>query len=358
MQMLQMICVHKEEVVMVNRSVGAMVLSTILAMSASGVIAAGLSGLAVQGAVLNAALSDIRWLATSSVKPTSATTDTTGFVAGERVLLLDNDPPGGLGLKAGRGGTVLCSDANDGSGDILVSWDLWTDGKANTAACFNGLSCLYPANSATWIDLNTVRVGRLFKRCGTINQGLEGCVRFETDDGLYYNVVSSGALYATLSDKTGAFHFGDRVQIQGWLNTTPPAAGVIRICPQLDGDIFHPIFSTCPDSPGLPGPFTINLAGKPLQLVPDPNSTGPGYTYDGCTSITLELNFQAQLSVKVTPAVGVNGTWTGTVTPDIAGPGTVTVQICVHVEHLDISTLPAGNNVQVATIGLSVAPVM
>ena len=326
---------------MVNRSATAMLLTVIVGVSS---------------AVLNAALSDIRWLATSSIKP--APTDANGFVAGERVLLLDNDPPGGLGLKAGRSGTVLCSDVNDGFGNVLVSWDLWADGKANTSACFNGWKGLYPANSALWMDPNKVRIGRSFKQCGILRQGLEGCVNFETDDGQYYNVVSSGTLYATLSDKTSVFHFGDRVQIQGWLNTTPPAADTIRICPQFDGDLFHPILSACRSSSGLPGPFTINLAGTPVQLLPDPNSTGPGYAYDGCASTTVELNFQAQLSAKVTPAPGVNGTWTATITPDVAGPGTVTIQICVHVEHLDVGTLPAGNNVQVATITLSAVPAL
>ncbi len=337
---------------MVNRCLGAILLLTVLAVPVSQASSTGSPNLAVAGAVLNTCLSDIRWLATSSV-PSTATTDPNDFAVGERVLLLDNDPPGGAGLKAGRSGTVLCSNVKEGVGDVLISWDLWSDGKASATGYFSGM---YPSNSAIWVDPNTVRIGRQFRQCGTLRQGLEGCVNFEADNGGYYNVVSSGTLYASLSNGTGTFHFGDRVQIQGWLNATPPAAGTIRICPQFDGDLCHPILLACPS--GAPGPFTINLAGNPLQLVPDPNSAGPGYTYDGCTSVTLELSFQAQLSVKVTPATGVNGTWTGTVTPNNAGPGTVTVQICVHVEHLDVGTLPAGHDVQVATITLSALPVM
>jgi hypothetical protein len=341
---------------MVNRSVGSIGLIMILALSAGGACPLGWTGLIAQNAVLDAAVSGIHWLGTSSVKPAATTTQGAGFTVGEQVLLLDNDPPGGAGLKAGRSGTVLCADANDGFGDILVSWNLWSDGKGTPSGCFNKLDILYPAHSAIWIDPNRVRIGRHFKEYGTIQKGLEGCVNFEIADGRYYNVILSEGLYAALSDNAGSIHFGDRVLIQGWLNTTPPATGVIRICPQFDGDIFHPILSACPGNTGLPEPFTINLVGNPLQLVPDPNSTGPGYAYDGCTRVTVELNFRAKLSVTVTPAAGVNGTWTGTVTPDVAGPGTATVQICVHVEHLDIGTLPAGNNVQVATITLSTTP--
>jgi hypothetical protein len=278
------------------------------------------------------------------------------FRPGERVVLLHDDPPAGLGLKAGRSGTVLCCDVNDCSGDILVSWDSWADARADTSLCLGGMNALYPANSAMWIDPNRVRIGHLFKQCGTIRKGLEGCVYLEADDAKLYNIVSSGSLHSALSATAGAIHFNQRVQVQGLLNTTPP--GEIRLCPQLDGDIFHPIVSACPgSSAGVPDPITIGLGGNPLQLVLDPNSSAPGWTYNGCTSVTLELNFQAKLFVKVTPAPGVSGTWTGTVTPDVVGPGTVTVQICVHVEHLDIGTLPVGN-MQVASVTLSAAPAM
>jgi hypothetical protein len=343
---------------MVSRNIGATVLAAILAVSAGGAMLTDFPGLAVHSALFGTTFSDINWIATSAIKPSATVVDVMRFTAGEQVVLLDNDPPGGVGLKAGRSGTVLCCDSNDGSGDILISWDLWTDGKAGTSACFNGLNALYPANSAIWVNPKLVHIGHHFKQCGTIRRGLEGCVNFETDDGQYYNVVASGTLYDALIAGDRVFHFDDRVQIQGLLNLTPPAPGVTRICPQFDGDIFHPILSACPGGPGLPGPFTINLGGSPLQLVPDPNSPGPGYTYDGCVSVTLDLNFRGQLSVKITPAPGVNGTWSGTVTPDIVGPGAVTVQICVHVEHLDVNTLPAGNNVQVATTTLSAVPIM
>lgn len=339
---------------MKSKGFGATAWIAVLAMSAGGAILTSLPGMAAPTAGVNVTLSDIGRVATSRVGP-AATSDTSHFSPGEQVVLLADDPPGGLGLKAGRCGIVLCCDSSDGSGDILISWDLWTDGKANLSVCFDALNALYPANSAIWVNPNVVAIGHPFKQCGTIRKGFEGCVNFEADDGQFYNVVSPGTLYAALS--AGAIHFDDRVQIQGLLNTMPPAPDAVRLCPQFDADIFHPIVSPCPGRQGIPDPFTINLAGNPLQLVPDPSSLGPGYTYDGCTRITLELNFQAELSVKVAPASGVGGTWTGTMTPDVVGPGAVTVHISVHVEHLDIRTLPPGN-MQVATVSLSAVPVM
>jgi hypothetical protein len=287
----------------------------------------------------------------------AASSAASSFPMGEKVVLLDNDPPNGLGLKAGWSGTVLCHDSGDNPGSLLISWDFWSDGKAGTSSCSGGLNALYPAHSALWVDPNVVRLGRHFKQCGVIRKGLEGCVDFEANDGKLYRVNLSEALFAALNAGTASVHFGGRAQVQGLLNTTPPASDEVRSCLQGDGDILHPILSPCPGNQDLPDPFTISLAGNPLQLIPDPNSPGPGYTYDGCTSLTLEMSFQAKLSVQVTPAAGVTGIWTAAVTPDIVGPGTVTVQICVHVEHLDISTLPVGD-MQVATISLFAAPVM
>ena len=102
--------------------------------------------------------------------------------------------------------------------------------------------------------------------------------------------------------------------------------------------------------PSLPAPIVINIGGNPLTLTPDPNSPGPGFSFSGCASTTVQLKSQSMLSVQVTPASGVGGTWTGTVTPSIAGPRTVTVQVCVQVVNLDVSTLPSDNSVQVATL--------
>ncbi len=289
---------------------------------------------------------------------------------GERIVLLEDDPPGAPGLKAGHAGTVICCDTKDCSGHILVSWDFWTDGKLDSLQCANATETLYPTGSATWIDPDEVRLGRHFNQCGTLQKGLEGCIQFEADDGNVYNVVGGSGLYATL-DGSGAVQFGDRVRVRGLLNTTPPRPDELRLCLQLDGDILHPTITLCPggepepkpepepdpkpDPDPKPGPdsIVINISGNPLALQQVPGSPG---SYAGCADLTIVLNFQAQLSVQITPGPGVGGTWTGTLDPDILGPGEVTTELCIEVVDLDISSLPPGNNVQVATVTLLAAP--
>ncbi|HNY80362.1 MAG: hypothetical protein RBS72_20650 [Sedimentisphaerales bacterium] len=290
------------------------------------------------------------------------------FAPGERIVLLESDPPGGFGLAAGQSGTVICCDAEDCSGSILVSWDLWADGKLDLVECANGTETLYPPNSAIWINPNQVLLGRHFNQCGTIRKVLEGCISFEADDGKTYNVIAWPGLYSTL-DAGGAIQFDDRVRLQGLLNTTPPRPDELRLCLQQDGDIFHPTLTPCspadaepepkpepePEPKPEPGPdsIVINIAGNPLVLQQAPSSPG---TYAGCANLTIELNFHAQLSVKITPAPGVGGTWRGTLDPDVLGPGTVTTELCIEVVDLDISSLPPGKDVQVATVTLLAAP--
>jgi hypothetical protein len=338
---------------MENKNIGAMILIGIWAVSAGGAILTSLPDVAGPSAVQSAALSDGHVTAMPGIEPIDATSDKGRFQTGEQVVLLDNDPPAGIGLKAGRLGTVLRC-AGD-SGNVLVSWDLWTDEKANSSPNFDGLNALYPAFSAMWVNPDQVRIGHHFKQCGTIRQGLEGRLNFEADDGKTYNVVSPDTLYTSLIAGAGGFRFGDRVQVQGLLNTAPEVPGVTRTYPQSAGDLFHPVLLPCPSRRSLPDPLTIDLVGNPLQLVPEPNSPGPDYTYDGHTSVTFELNFRAKLSLLATPISGVGGTWTGTITPDVVGPGTVTIQISVHVEHLDISTLPQGN-LKTANVTLTAIP--
>ncbi len=372
------------------------------------------------------------------------------FTRGERVVLLQDDPPGGLGLKAGQAGTVVCCNPDDCSGNLLVSWDLWAQGKVDPFSCPDLVPAIYPANSALWIDPGHIPIGRQFSQCGTIRKGLEGCVYFEADDGRDYNVMAPADLYLSL-DGAGAIQFDDYIRLRGLLNTTPPAPGEIRPCPQRDGDIYHPIIAPCPtgggdccggtyqsgdrvillvDDPvgpdgraavGLPagslgtivccdgndpvfpvlvswdkwenggrvdtspcetqagafperslwlmacdqigptepgvsttGPdeVVIMVGGNPLVLRPDEKSVR---TYSGCVTLSLEVKEEARLSVRVTPAVGVSGIWTGTLSPEVVGPGMVTTELCVEVQNLDVGTLPPGN-AQIATVTVLAAP--
>ena len=195
------------------------------------------------------------------------------FSPGDRVVLLQDNPPVGTGLKIGQAGTVVCCDPNDGSGDILVSWDLWANGKIDPFSCPAIVPPLYPTNSALWLDPSQILIGRQFSQCGTLRKGLEGCIYFESDDGHDYNVISSTDLYLTLDGK-GTFQFDDHVRLRGLLNTTPPASSEIRLCSQLEGDIYHPIISLCPQG-GSDCCGGAYATGDRVVLLTD-NPIGPG----------------------------------------------------------------------------------
>jgi hypothetical protein len=109
--------------------------------------------------------------------------------------------------------------------------------------------------------------------------------------------------------------------------------------------------------PILPGDVFIDLSGNLVPLTPDFESPDPAYTYSGCVTTLIELNFRAHLIVVVTPASPSYGTWTGTVVPDIVGPGEAEVEICVRGENVDLSALPAGSRTIAATVTLQAAPV-
>ncbi len=370
----------------------------------------------------------------------------TGLMPGQRVVLLQDNPPGGAGLMAGRTGVVICCDAADCSGQVLVSWDFFTDGRADPNRCAGDQALAFAPNSAIWLDPRVTLLGQAFDQCGTLAQDQQGCILLQTDGGQVYNLFDGGWLSRSLG-ATGPFNFGDHVRVQGLLATTR-RLGVFYICPGQDGDIYDPALTFCtstnggccdahyqpgdrvallvdkpagisgqsaaglasgtlgtvvccngsdpgfpvlvswdgyrgginpvcnpaghsyPDQSGWwmscdqiarvkanpPGPIVVNLGGNSIQLMPDLTTPGPGFTFSGCVDATIDLNFKAQLSVKVTPAPGVKGNWKGTVTPTTVGPGTSTVQICIEVTALDVTTLPAGSDAQVATVTLQSVP--
>jgi hypothetical protein len=351
------------------------------------------------------------------------------FTAGQRVVLLQNDPPGATGLVMGHAGTVICCDNNDCSGSVLVSWDFWCSSKPPSVKCPNDPGTLYPANSAIWVDPNQVLLGVAFSQGGTIGKTAAGCVYLSGDDGKTYNVQATADEYLALDSAGNPVRFGDHVEVQGLLNTTPASGTTTRTCPQQDGDIYSPIIQpsatsstedTLPYSPGdrvvllvsnptgsggrraeglaagtvgtviccggtdpnfpifvswdgyrggindtcnpaqinypdnsgwwmarsqitpsatsVPfGGVLVSVGGNPLYLSGDLSTPG---TFTGCLDVAIQVNFLACLSVKVTPASGVGGTWSATVTPSTAAPGVTVVTICVYVVNLDTATVP------------------
>ena len=379
------------------------------------------------------------------------------FAPGDPVVLLQEGIAGFPELLFGQAGLVICCDTEACDVEILVHWSGFMGGKADGSQCAGDTSPLFPSGSAMWIDPETIIVGRPFSQCGVIRQGLEGCVYFDADDAGEFNVMSAGDIDLQIQEP-GGIEYGDRVRLQGFLTTTPPAPGVIRICPQRDGDIFSPVLSACspvrpsprgccpagyqpgdrvtllvddpegldgevatelsagatgtvvccdhsdPQFPifvswdnfeggsdedvwcdppvleyadtsgwwmrcgqiapvdGAPTPtpkpddgIVIVIGGNRVELDPDPDAEN---AFRGCTNVSLEANFRAQLSAEVSPEDGVGGDWDATVSPEIVGPGTATVRVCVTAEDINLAALPPGKDVAVASISIFAVPAL
>jgi hypothetical protein len=72
------------------------------------------------------------------------------YVPGDRVKLLVDLPGGAPNLFAGATGDVICVNAEDPIAPIFVSWDDWTDGENEEAAC-DTRATWYPEHSAWWM---------------------------------------------------------------------------------------------------------------------------------------------------------------------------------------------------------------
>jgi len=162
---------------------------------------------------------------------------TTDFVPGARVVLLDNEPTGGPGLKAGMSGVIICCDKSDCSGRVLVSWSTWRGGRNEQASCVSAVAGLYPDGSTVWVDPSKVRLGLPFEGLGVLVGSPEGCLYLLTYEGGRYRLVIGPEFRKQWwSVLPGAFF-----RVRGLLNTSTPAAG--QTCPQADGDVYHPILT-------------------------------------------------------------------------------------------------------------------
>ncbi|MBN1509229.1 MAG: hypothetical protein JW955_20455 [Sedimentisphaerales bacterium] len=159
----------------------------------------------------------------------------TDFVPGTRVVLLDNEPAGGPGLKAGMTGTILCCDRSDCSGRVLVSWSLWRGGSSLEADCAMAVAGLYPDGSTIWVDPAKVRLGLPFENIGILESGPEGCLYLSIPEGGRFRLV----INPEFRERWWVASPGNRFRVRGLLNRSTPAAG--EACPQADGDIYHPI---------------------------------------------------------------------------------------------------------------------
>jgi hypothetical protein len=78
------------------------------------------------------------------------------YAPGDRVRLLVNEPGGAKGLAVGAGGVVMCVNPNDPVAPILVSWDDWTGGNDETAACQEPAEW-FPDRSGWWMACTEIK---------------------------------------------------------------------------------------------------------------------------------------------------------------------------------------------------------
>ncbi|HNS23116.1 MAG TPA: CARDB domain-containing protein [Sedimentisphaerales bacterium] len=208
-----------------------------------------------------------------------------GFAPGTRVVLLEDAPTVGEGLLKGMAGTVLCCDAVDCTGSLLVSWDLWTGGKDEETGCA-GLGGPYPAGSASWVDPGAVLLGQPIDIKGVLKETREGCVYLDTEDGKFYNLV----IGADFMEYWWALRDGIRVRVRGLFNQSP--ADAKRACPQLDGDIYSPLvtFASWDDAP-CADRWTCGFDyGDSVVLIGEANPNGAVDLQRGATGIIIGSN--------------------------------------------------------------------
>ncbi len=168
-----------------------------------------------------------------------------GFAPGTRVVLLADEPSVGEGLLKGMAGTILCCDATDCSGSILVSWDLWTGGSDDESPCATKLGGSYPSGSTTWVDPAKVLLGQPFDREGVLRELEDDCLYLVTEEGESYYLV----IGPEFTEYWWMIRSGNRMRVRGLLNRSEPDAK--RACSQMDGDIYCPMMTdvTWSDSP-------------------------------------------------------------------------------------------------------------
>ncbi len=226
-----------------------------------------------------------------------------GFEPGTRVVLLADTPVVGEALSAGMAGTVICCDAEDCSGALLVSWDLWTGGKDEESRCVTSPVGPYPAGSATWVDPREVLLGRPVDIDGILREDHEGCLYLESEDGEFFYLMI-GPEFTT---QWSVILPGSRVRVRGLLNTSGSA--VERICPQRDGDIYHPIIAasdwigeSCCD------PFVCGFTyGDRVVLIGEDDPNGAVDLSRGASGTIICCNSDSENSVLVSWDLWTNG---------------------------------------------------
>jgi hypothetical protein len=230
--------------------------------------------------------------------------------------LLKDNPAACPELRTGQAGTIVCRGDVSRPGEFLVSWISCKDDVGGAGAYGTTEPAIFPPGSAVWVDPNEVLLGHPFDQCGILRKTPEGCILLESEVGHVYRLLPAGELSQTL-DTTSEIQYGDRVRVRGLINTTPPDLTDIRICPQADGDIYHPII-TLGTTAEEADCCIATLGDRAIQLHRDPETPN---RLVGCTTVTLQLDFRGRLDIEVIPTTVAAGTWQGLAVPELVGPG-------------------------------------
>jgi len=98
--------------------------------------------------------------------------------------------------------------------------------------------------------------------------------------------------------------------------------------------------------------LAVDLGHNKVVLRRGPQCPGGKHTLTGLTTANLQVPRATPLTVKVTPAAGIGGTWKGSVSFDGINPGNTEVIVCVDVDGLNLSDFACGKDVLVAKVEL------
>jgi len=228
-----------------------------------------------------------------------------GFAPGVRVTLLESNPAAGAGLKTGMSGTIVCCDAADCTGAVVVCWDLYGGGASADPRCATDPIGSYPAGSLTSVNPSEVKLGLPFDETGILQEDPEGCLYLAADDGGVFYLV----LGPEFREQWWFVKPGHGVRVRGLLNRSPvdPKAG--RLCPQRDGDVYHPIMSlTTWTGTSCCDPWTCGFGyGDRVVLVSADNPNGATNLPRGATGTIICCRPEEEQSILVSWDLWANG---------------------------------------------------
>lgn len=107
----------------------------------------------------------------------------------------------------------------------------------------------------------------------------------------------------------------------------------------------------CPEDTML-----IGFGPEGIRIFRDPRCPPIPRTFAGCVTVTVQTNFRAALSLRITPEPEVGGEWQGTITPSVIPPGQSNVAVCITATGIDLAAIPPGESFKVAEVVILAVP--